>query len=165
VSAPTKTRVRPREEALTKLGTAFKGAMAAVRRLRGRDTHRHGEISFAQYQLLFSLAEHNELPAGELAAAAELSAASVTQMLDSLVETGLVERTRSERDRRIVTCTLTRHGRELVTARRAQFEQRWHAALAEFTTAELTTAAEVMDRLHGLFDGLDTAARDDAATQ
>jgi DNA-binding MarR family transcriptional regulator len=156
VNAPAKQRARPREAALADLATAFKGAMAAIRRLRGRDTHRHGELSFAQYHLLFGLAERDELSAGELALAADLSPATVTQMLDSLAEMGLVERTRSERDRRVVTCTLTTRGRELITERRAQFEQRWHAALAEFSTSDLNTAAAVIDRLRALYDDLGT---------
>jgi len=156
VSAPTKQRARPREEALAQLGFAFKGAMAAVRRLRGRDTHRHGELGFAHYHLLSGLAERDELSAGELALAADLSPATVTQMLDSLAKMGLVERTRSERDRRVVTCTLTGRGREVITERRARFEQRWHAALAEFSTGDLTTAAVVVDRLRALFDDLGT---------
>jgi DNA-binding MarR family transcriptional regulator len=156
VSAPAKQRSSPREDALAQLGSAFKGAMAAIRRLRGRDTHRHGELSFAQYHLLFGLAERDELSAGELAAAAELSPATVTQLLDSLAEMGLVERTRSERDRRVVTCTLTARGRELITERRAQFEQRWHAALAGFSTQEIATAAAVVERLRALYDELGT---------
>jgi DNA-binding MarR family transcriptional regulator len=156
MSAQTRQRARPREEALAQLGSAFKGAMAAIRRLRGRDTHRPCELSFAQYHLLFGLAERDELSAGELAVVADLSPATVTQMLDSLAEMGLVERTRSERDRRVVTCTLTTHGRELITERRAHFEQRWHAALAEFSTQELTTAAAVIDRLRALYDDLGT---------
>jgi len=156
MNAATKQRARPREEALAELGSAFKGAMAAIRRLRGRDTHRPGELSFAQYHLLFGLAERDELSTGELALAADLSPATVTQMLDSLAEMGLVERTRSERDRRVVTCTLTTRGRTLITERRAHFEQRWHAALAGFSTQELTTAAEVIDRLRALWDDLGT---------
>jgi DNA-binding MarR family transcriptional regulator len=158
VNVATKQTVRPREEALTELGSAFKGAMAAIRRLRGRDTHRHGELSFAQYHLLSGLAERAELSAGELALAADLSPATVTQLLDSLAEMGLVERTRSERDRRVVTCSLTTRGRELITERRAQFEQRWHAALAQFSTRDLTTAAAVVDRLRALFDEFGTDA-------
>ena len=156
MNAPTKQRARPREEALAQLGSAFKGAMAAIRRLRGRDTQRQGELSFAQYQLLASLVERNELSAGELALAADLSPATVTQLLDSLAEMGLVERTRSDRDRRVVTCTLTAHGRELITERRAHFEQRWHAALAQFSTQDLATATAVIDRLRTVFDDLDT---------
>jgi DNA-binding MarR family transcriptional regulator len=158
MSAPAAQRARPREEALVQLGSAFKGAMAAIRRLRGRDTHRHGELGFAQYQLLSSLAKGGELSAGELALAADLSPATVTQLLDSLAEMGLVERTRSERDRRVVTCTLTPYGRELITERHARFEQLWHAALAEFSTQDLTTAAAVVDRLRVLYDNLGTDA-------
>jgi DNA-binding MarR family transcriptional regulator len=144
-----------REQRLNELGVAFKGALAAIRRLRGRETHRHGELSFAQYHLLFGLAEHGELPAGELALAAELSAATATQMLDSLTAMGLVERSRSERDRRVVTCTLTAHGRELITHKRAHFEQRWQQALARFDAGELATAAAVIDQLRTLYEDLD----------
>jgi DNA-binding MarR family transcriptional regulator len=156
MNASTKQCERHREEALAELGSSFKGAMAAIRRLRGRDTHRHDELSFAQYHLLSGLAERPELSAGELALAADLSPATVTQMLDSLAKMGLVERTRSERDRRVVTCALTTRGRELSTARRAHFEERWHAALAQFSTQDLTAAAAVIDRLRTLFDDLGT---------
>jgi DNA-binding MarR family transcriptional regulator len=162
VTAPTKQRARPREEAIAQLGSAFKGTMAAIRRLRGRDTHRHGELSFAQYHLLCGLAEHEKRTAGELALAADLSPASVTQMLDSLAEMGLVERTRSERDRRVVNCSLTSHGRELLTERRAHLEQRWQTALAEFSPQDLATAAAVLDRLRALYDDLSSDTEVDA---
>jgi DNA-binding MarR family transcriptional regulator len=151
----TKPRSGSREEALAQLGSAFKGAMTAIRRLRGRETHRHDELTFAQYQLLFGLAEHDRLSAGELAVSAELSPAAVTQMLDTLVAKGLVERTRSEQDRRVVACTLTTHGRDLITSRRADFEQRWHAAMADFSAKEIATAAAVVERLRRLYEELD----------
>jgi DNA-binding MarR family transcriptional regulator len=131
--------------------------MVAIRRLRGRDTHRHDELSHAQYQLLFGLAERDELSAGELAMAADLSPAAATQLLDALAAKGLVERTRSQTDRRVVTCRLTPHGRELVNERRASFEKRWHAALASFSAKELVTAANVIERLRVLYEELDKA--------
>ena len=159
MSAPTKQRAGSREDAMTQLSVAFKGSMGAIRRLRGRDTHRHGELSFAQYHLLFGLAERDELSAGELALAADLSPPTTTQLLDGLVSMGLVERTRSERDRRVVTCALTVHGRTLITERRVQFEQRWHAALAEFSAKEIITAAAVIDRLRAFYDDLGTNPR------
>ena len=146
-----------REESLARFGTAFKGVLAAVRRLRGRDTHRPDELSFAQYHLLFGLAEP-ELSAGELAQVAELAPATVTQMLDSLASAGLVERNRSERDRRIVTCSLTGLGRELIAERRGHIEQCWETALAEFSTGELAVATAVIDRLRAMFDDLDGQA-------
>jgi DNA-binding MarR family transcriptional regulator len=161
MNAATKQRALAREEALAQLGSAFKGAMAAIRRLRGRDTHRPGELSFAQYHLLSGLTKCGELSAGELALAADLSPATVTQMLDSLAEMGLIERSRSNRDRRVVTCTLTTRGRELLTERHARVGQRWQAELAEFSTQDLATAAAVLDRLRALYDDLSTDAHDE----
>jgi DNA-binding MarR family transcriptional regulator len=129
--------------------------MAAVRKLKGRDTHRPGSPSLAACQLLFVLADRGELSSGELAFAAELSPASATQMLDSLVEHDLVTRTRSTTDRRIVSCSLTDSGREFVVERRALFDDRWRAALSGIGTAELETASAVLDRLAAIFDEYD----------
>jgi DNA-binding MarR family transcriptional regulator len=73
---------------------------------------------------------------------------------------GLVERTRSERDRRVVNCALTTRGRELLAERHAHLQQRWKAELAEFSTEDLATAAAVLDRLRALYDDLSTDAHD-----
>ncbi len=85
MSATTKAPLAEaaRAEAISGLGASFKRVMVSVRRLRGRDTQRPGTPSFAQYQLLFALADGDGLSTGELATAADLSPASVTQMLDA----------------------------------------------------------------------------------
>jgi DNA-binding MarR family transcriptional regulator len=142
---------------------AFKAAMAAVRRLRGRETHRPGELSYAQYGLLFSLAKGEALSAGELAVAADISPASATQMLDALERGGLVERVRSGEDRRVVLTCLTDRGRQVVEARRRLLEPRWRAALAEFTAGDLLTAAAILDRITEMFHEL--AERPEDATE
>jgi DNA-binding MarR family transcriptional regulator len=126
--------------------------MAAVRRLRGRETRRGGGLSDAQYRLLFGLRDHAQLSSGELACLADLSAATATEMLDGLAAAGLVARVRSDRDRRVVLTSLTERGHALLEERHAQFAPRWNSALAEFSDDELRTAATVLDRLHALFD-------------
>jgi DNA-binding MarR family transcriptional regulator len=134
-----------------RLGLAFKRAMVAVRRLRGRETSRPGQISYAQYGVLFGLAGC-ECSARELAEHTDLTPATVTQMLEHLEAAGLVKRTRSQDDRRVVLSALTEHGQELVAERRAQMEPRWQDALSEFSDDELTAAARVLDRLADYFD-------------
>jgi DNA-binding MarR family transcriptional regulator len=136
------------------LGIAFKRAMVAVRRLRGRETHRPGQLSFAQYGLLHGLAGAGELSARELAEQADLTPATVTQMLEHLEAAGLVLRTRSEQDRRVVLSILTDRGAAVVAERHAQMEPRWRAALAGFSDRELTAAARVLGRLADYFDAL-----------
>jgi DNA-binding MarR family transcriptional regulator len=146
--APEQDRATLVEE----VSEAFKRTTAAVRRLRGRETHRPGGLSFAQYGLLFSLSEHGEMPARELACAAELSPATVTEMLEALASAGLVARVRSERDKRIVLTSLTERGRALVGERRQVWDSRWRAALGEFDEEQLRVAAVVLDRLQQMFD-------------
>jgi DNA-binding MarR family transcriptional regulator len=126
--------------------------MVAVRRLRGRETHHPEQLSYAQYGLLFGLAGMCERSARDLAEHADLAPATVAQMLESLEAQGLVKRTRSEQDRRVVLSSLTERGERLVAERHAQMEPRWRAALDEFDDAELVVAARVMDRLADYFD-------------
>lgn len=136
------------------LARAFKGVQAALRRMKGRETHRPGELSYAQYHLLFGLADGPPRSARELAELADLSAATVAQMLDHLAAAGLVVRLRSDVDKRIVLTSLTRRGRAVVDERRSQFEPRWREALSEFRDDELRVATAVLDRLRDLFSEL-----------
>ena len=139
------------------VGDALRGLLAASRRLRGRETHHQGRLSFAQYGLLFSLAAADELSASELARNADLKPATVTQMLDLLESAGLIARRRDERDRRVVLTSLTPAGAAVVEERRAQIDPLWRAALEDFDEDELRAAAAVKSRIAGFFDELHSA--------
>ena len=143
---------REQGDAAQHVARSFKGAMAAVRRLRGRETHRPGELTDAQYSLLFCLRDQSQMSLRDLAEVADLSPASVTEMLEGLAAAGFVERQRSDRDRRVVLTSLTDSGRVLVEDRRARFEPRLRAALEPFGEDELVVAAAVLDRLRAMFD-------------
>jgi DNA-binding MarR family transcriptional regulator len=143
----------PREDQLAELGHAFRHAYRSLRSLRGRDTHLlPGKISHAQYELLAELYERGPLPAGELAAAAGLSPAAVSQMLDHLAQEGHVERVRSEIDRRIVVTKLTRRGRGQIETRRKLWGGRWEQALDGIDDEELRVASRVLERIGTVFD-------------
>jgi MarR family transcriptional regulator, organic hydroperoxide resistance regulator len=138
---------------LTELGMAFRRVFRSFNRLRGRDTHLGGaELSHAQFELLIELYERGELPAGELAAAARLTPATVTQMLDHLAECGHVERVRSQVDRRVVVSRLTRQGRRKIEAKREAWQSRWEQALAGVEIDELRAATRVLERLGAMVE-------------
>lgn len=143
-----------RAEALERLAHAFKGVSAALRRLRGRETHRADELSYAQYGLLFGLCDGEPKSSRELALAADVSPATAAEMLDGLAASGLVERIRSQEDKRIVLTWLTGRGREVIEQRRARYEPRWRASVERFSHEELVTTAEVLDALRQMFDEL-----------
>lgn len=138
---------------LDELGKAFRRAFRSLNRLRGRDTHLGGsELSHAQFELLIELYERGPLSAGELAAAARLTPATVTQMLEHLADCGHVERARSETDRRVVVSRLTAQGRRKIEAKRAAWQERWQAALEGMGPAELRAATRVLERLRVVFE-------------
>jgi MarR family transcriptional regulator, organic hydroperoxide resistance regulator len=137
---------------LAALGVAFSRLFRAVSRMRGRDTHlAPGELSHAQFELLIELDERGELSAGELALAARISPASVTQMLDGLEHAGYVARARSDTDRRVVLASLTELGRARVEAKRAAWKERWERALAGVSPREMKSATKVLERLGEMF--------------
>jgi DNA-binding MarR family transcriptional regulator len=152
--APFGEVVRERQEgdAAQHVARSFKRAMAAVRRLRGRETRHPGGLTDAQYGLLFCLRDRSRMSVRDLAEAAELSPASVTEMLEGLATAGLVKRERSDRDRRVVFTSLTDGALALVEERRARFEPRLRAALEGFSEDELVVAAAVLERLRDLFE-------------
>ena len=145
-------RTASRTEALEALGRSFKGAHAALRRLRGRETHRAGELSYAQYSLLFALCDGVPRSLRELALSAGVSPATAAEMLDALEAAELVERNRSTDDKRVVLTALTDHGQAVIEERRARYEPRWRAALKQFTAEELYTAAAVLEQVGAMFD-------------
>jgi DNA-binding MarR family transcriptional regulator len=136
------------------VGTAFKRAMVAVRRLRGRETQRIGQLSFAQYGLLHGLSDCSECSARDLAEHTNLSPATVTQMLEHLEHAGLVTRTRSEQDRRVVLSVLTERGEAIVAARQQEMEARWTDALNDISDHDLAAAVKVLNRVADLFESL-----------
>jgi DNA-binding MarR family transcriptional regulator len=150
----TAFRGASRTDAVEALARAFKEVGTALRRLKGRETHHPGELSYAQYGLLFALADGRPLPLREVSHAAGVSPATAAEMLDALAAAGLVERIRSVEDKRIVLTSLTERGRALVKQRRRLYEPRWREALKEFSTEELLTAAAVLDRIRAMFDQL-----------
>jgi MarR family transcriptional regulator, organic hydroperoxide resistance regulator len=166
-TAPTKRPAQraPREwsDELVELGAAFRRVFRNLSRLRGRDTHLGGsELSHAQFELLIELEERGELSAGELAAAARLTPATVTQMLDHLAAGGHVERARSETDRRVVVSRLTAGGRRKIEARRKVWQGRWQEALDGVEDEELRAATRVLERLGDVFE--DTPAQERGET-
>lgn len=87
-------------------------------------------LTAPQLACLRHLIRHGPRSAGELAAGISLSQATVTGILDRLEKKGLVERHRSEEDRRRVVVALTPAGRELATSVPLPLQERFARRLA-----------------------------------
>ncbi|HST38146.1 MAG TPA: MarR family transcriptional regulator [Conexibacter sp.] len=134
------------------LRAAFGDLMRADRRLRSRDPKRPGALSYAQVRALLLLDADEEATAGQLAKAADLTPASVTALLDQLEQQGMVQRRRSDEDRRVVVVSLTPRGSELLEQKRATWRRCWQEALSDLPERDIVAAATVMRRMARMFD-------------
>lgn len=139
--------------AVTEVLDAFGALTAAQRRLRGRDAHAPGGLSFAQLRVLTAL-EEDGLPAGRLAERAGVTPATVTGMLDILEEQGVVTRVRSADDRRVVIARLTEEGRRIRDRRRAEVRRVFEDALATLDPADLAAVPRVLRLIADVMEGL-----------
>ena len=74
-------------------------------------------------------------------------------MLDHLTAQGVVERVRSETDRRVVTIRLTAEGRRRYEAKAGDLRRAYEELLADMPPRELRQASRVLRRLGKLLDG------------
>lgn len=75
-------------------------------------------FTHAQFRVLMLAAGREHWRMSDLAHRMSLSPGSLTLMMDRLIEDGLIERGRSEQDRRVVSVRITDRGREMLAQRR-----------------------------------------------
>ncbi|MEZ6125488.1 MAG: MarR family transcriptional regulator [Planctomycetaceae bacterium] len=142
--------------------------LRAIRRIirrtsqHSRNVGRHGGVSVPQMLVLKSIAEVNE--GGEatvagIAQAVQLSAPTVSRILDRLENAGYILRTRTSKDRRKVCIVLTESGRlridDLPTPLHEQFLDRLHQLPAD-ERSDLLLALERVVELMGA-EGMDAS--------
>jgi len=115
--------------------------MQADRRLAEHD------LTHAQWLPLFKLAMGKCSTMAELARDAAMDPGAMTRALDRLEAKGLLQRVRSQEDRRVVRLQLTPEGREVSKLVPAVLADVHNAHLAGFTHAEWATLIELLQRL------------------
>jgi DNA-binding MarR family transcriptional regulator len=104
------------------------------------------ELTFSQWTTLVAL--HSGITtAGDLAHNICHDAGSLTRLIDEMVRRGLVTRSRSESDRRVVTLALTARGEDLVEALAPRMMSFWNRLLSDFSHAEVDTLINLLTRL------------------
>ncbi|MDL4815877.1 MarR family winged helix-turn-helix transcriptional regulator [Actinomadura opuntiae] len=125
-----------------------RGVMRLARRMRS--SRSPDALSSNKLVVLGHLARNGPSTAGEVAAAEGQRPQSLTRVFAELEESGLIVRTRDERDRRQAVLTITRAGGEALGRDLAERDAWLAGALAELGETErevLRLAARVMDRL------------------
>jgi MarR family transcriptional regulator, organic hydroperoxide resistance regulator len=106
-------------------------------------------ITLQQYNVLRILrgARPEPLPTLEIAERMIERTPGITRLLDGLVRKGLVERQRSDADRRTVLCRITASGLELLSELDAPVERSDQGAVARLSEAEQATLVALLTRI------------------
>ena len=115
---------------------------------------KQADLNMAQYATLMRLYHHQNCGVSEVGAQLGITNAAASQLVEKLVQNGLVERSESAEDRRVRHLALTRQGRALVSS---SLEARlgWTRALAESLPPQRREAivqaiADLIEAAHGL---------------
>src|SRR5215813_8139087 len=116
------------------------------------------DLTYAQSQVLFRLAEHPGSHMGDIAKAFGVTLPAVTHIVDRLEEKGLVVRGDHPADRRVYVLDLTRAGAALVDDLEAIRRRGMERVLARMSADD---RRRVLTGLEALVDAAESASRDD----
>jgi len=117
------------------------------------------DLTYAQSQVLFRLAEHPGSHMGDVAKAFGVTLPAVTHIVDRLEEKGLVTRGDHPADRRVYVLDLTSAGRALVEELEAIRLRGMERVLARMSAED---RRRVLTGLEALVDAADRTAEEDA---
>ena len=117
------------------------------------------DLTYAQSQVLFRLAEHPGSHMGDVAKAFGVTLPAVTHIVDRLEEKGLVVRGDHPADRRVYVLDLTRAGKALVDELEAIRLRGMERVLTRMAAAE---RRQVLAGLEALVDAAESVPEDEA---
>lgn len=130
----------------------FETLAAAIRRARGaRQDGRHA-LTLSQFSLLVPLADGTPRRVRELADVAGIAPSTATRILDALERRAIIDRTRSDHDRRGVTVSLTAIGATALTRHQIWLRGRQRAFFEGLPEIERAVAPDLLIRLAALID-------------
>lgn len=160
---PTPVRRRPRPRVTRTSDTAHivQGLRRIVKAIQtySQDVRSAYGLTGPQLWALKSLLREGDLTVGRLAAALAVHQSSISILLDRLEKRGLVRRTRSRPDRRLVQVQLTRRGATMAADAPEAAQGRLLHALDSMSAEQLRRTRRVVDQLVAAMEAGDVHAR------
>ncbi|QSO45964.1 MarR family winged helix-turn-helix transcriptional regulator [Alicyclobacillus mengziensis] len=127
---------------------AFEELMSRLQQImKARHVDKDFGLTASQMFILRFLIHSSQAKASDIARASGLSPGAVTQVCDELVKDGLVERTRSQDDRRVVHIQITNQGRELVDRFRKNRSEKMKFILTRLGEKDATEFVRIIGRV------------------
>ena len=130
------------------LAAGLRSQVSRLVKMMRRETRNDDLLSLTERSILARLNERGELLPGELATIEKVSTQAISQVLNHLLEMGLILRTPSKEDGRKVIVTLTEEGQRGVRRRLSEKQEWLTRTIAEKLNArEKQTLADAIDVL------------------
>jgi len=110
-------------------------------------------LTFSQWTVLMALREWGHSTSAELARDICHDAGSLTRIMDELEQRDLVQRVRSDTDRRVVTLSMTPKGLAMVETLLPRVVAHWNALLGGFSHLEIKLLIKLLSRLTAATEG------------
>ena len=107
----------------------------------------YGDLTPSQFYSLMILDQMKSLPLSKISERIRRSPGNMTMVVDNLEKEGLVERHRSQEDRRVILLQLTDLGREKIETARKQHQKTVERMLNIYSEAELQDLYDLLVRL------------------
>jgi len=104
-------------------------------------------ISLGEFHVLRTLVESGACPMVDLAKEQFISPPALTSIVDNLEKQGLVERERSEDDRRIINIKITNKGEKLFARAHPLYKQFFEEVMGVLTKQEISILLTMFDKL------------------
>lgn len=131
-----------RDEAIDRLDSIFTRISRMSRRRMPDDT-----LTFGQFAVLRMLFNQGPMAMGTIAENLGISLAGATGIIDRLVGQGVVERTRSREDRRVVWVDLSDEGRQRMQRLQQERHQQMKDLLQPLAAGEIETLVGLLERV------------------
>jgi DNA-binding MarR family transcriptional regulator len=122
------------------------------RELFTKALNRKYNVTAAQLNCLLALHENGPLPPSQIAKHMMVKSSTVTGVIDRLELKGLVARSRSSADRRVITIQLTENGQRLAANAPPPIQQKIIDGMKKLSDAEIDQIVLALSRLTSMLD-------------
>lgn len=138
---------------LEECAQAIMEAVPPVMHFIRQQMRQHGSptLSVPQFRALAYLNRHPGASLSDVAEHLGITRASISTLMDRLVQNGMVTRVADPEERRRSVLTLTEAGASLLKSARAATRRRMADALATLTPEQVAVLAEALPLLHTIF--------------
>jgi DNA-binding MarR family transcriptional regulator len=122
----------------------FNQVLALEKKLFEQDKHFH-DISMTETHVLEAIRKCDPPTMGTIAAKLQVTPGTLTSSVNKLIDKGYVNRHRSEKDRRIITLSLTEKGESVF-----QLHEEFHRDIVEAAVADLENREDLKKALQSI---------------